>query len=313
MRIAVFGAGGVGGYFGGCLARAGHDVVFIARGEHLKAIQTRGLRVDSQAGDFVIAPAQATDDPPSAGPVDVVILGVKAWQVPDAALALRPMLGRDAFVVPLQNGVEAPSQLAAVLGPSRVVGGLCRIMSMIAGPGHIRHVGLDPTVIIGELDRRPSARTEALRQAFERAGVKAHVAPDIHVALWEKFIMLASLSGVGAAARAPVGVLRAVAETRRLLELAMGEIAAVGRVQGVALRDDAVERSMRIIDAMPPNGTASMQRDIIDGRPSELEGQNGAVVRLGRESGVDTPVHAFLYASLLPAELRARGQLPVSQ
>jgi 2-dehydropantoate 2-reductase len=308
VRIAVYGAGSVGGFFGACLARVGHDVVFIARGEHLRAIQTGGLRVDSPMGDFVVAPAEATDDPGRAGTVDAVIVGVKTWQVPDAALAIRAMVGKDTFVVPLQNGVEAPSQLAAALGAERVIGGLCRIMSIIVGPGHIRHAGLEPTVIIGELDRRASARTDGLRQALEQAGVKAHVAPDIHVALWEKFTVLAPLSGVGAVTRAPLGILRTMPETRSLLEQAMREIVAVGRARSVALPENAVERAMRGIDAMPEGGMASMQRDIINGRPSELEGQNGAVVRLGRESGVPTPVHAFIYAALLPAELRARGQ-----
>jgi 2-dehydropantoate 2-reductase len=307
MRIAVFGAGSVGGYFGGCLARAGHDVVFVARGEHLRAIQTGGLSIESPKGNFLISPARATDDPSSAGPVDVVIVGVKAWQVPDAALAVRPMMGPHTFAVPLQNGVEAPAQLAAALGAERVVGGLCRIISMIAAPGRIRHGGLEPTVIIGELDRRPSERAARLREAFEAGGVTAQVAPDIHVALWEKLIFLAPLSGLGAITRAPIGILRSVSETRRLLEDAMQEIAVVARARGVVLPNDAVERAMKIVDITPAEGTASMQRDIIAGRPSELESQNGAVVRLGREAGIETPVHAFIYHALLPLEQRARG------
>lgn len=309
MRVAVYGAGSVGGYFGGCLARAGIDVTLIARGDHLRAMQQHGLRVDSPRGDFVVHPVKATDDPAAVGPVDVVIVAVKAWQVPDAAQAVRPMLGPQTFVVPLQNGVEAPAQLAEALGAGRVVGGLCRIISMIAGPGYIRHAGLEPTIVIGELDRRPGERTERLRQTLEQAGITAQVASDIHVALWEKFIFLAPLSGVGGVTRAPIGVSRAVPETRRLLEAAMAEIAAVGRARGIALPDDAVARAMAIVDATPAEGTASMQRDLIAGRPSELESQNGAVVRLGREAGVPTPVHAFLYAALLPMELRARGRV----
>jgi 2-dehydropantoate 2-reductase len=309
MRVAVFGAGSVGGYFGGCLARAGVDVTLIARGDHLRAMQQRGLRVDSPKGDFVVHPIRATDDPAAVGPVDIIIVGVKAWQVPDAAQATRPMLGGQTFAVPLQNGVEAPGQLAKTLGAGRVVGGLCRIISMIAGPGHIRHGGLEPTIVLGELDRRPSERTERMCQTLVQAGITAQVAPDIHVALWEKFIFLAPLSGVGGVTRAPIGVMRAVPETRRLLEEAMSEIAAVGRARGIALSDDAVARAMGIVDATPAEGTASMQRDVIAGRPSELESQSGAVVRMGREAGVPTPVHAFLYAALLPMELRARGQV----
>ncbi|MDR7420680.1 MAG: 2-dehydropantoate 2-reductase [Armatimonadota bacterium] len=310
MRIAIYGAGSVGGYFGGCLARAGHDVVFIARGEHLRAMQTHGLQVESPTGEFLITPVQATDDPSRAGPADVIILGVKAWQVPDAALALRPMLGPQTFVVPLQNGVEAPEQLAVAIGPSRVVGGLCRIFCMIAGPGHIRRVGPDPTVTVGEMDRRPSERLERLRTALEAAGVAAEVTADIHVALWEKFLFLAPVSGLGAVTRAPFGIMRSVPETRHLLLGAIREIEAVGRARGIALPADAVERALRAVDAAPAGGSASMQRDIIAGKPSELESQNGAVVRLGRDTGVPTPVNAFIYQALLPLEMRARGAIP---
>jgi 2-dehydropantoate 2-reductase len=309
MRLAIFGAGSVGGYFGGCLARAGHEVVFIARGEHLRAIQTHGLRVDSPKGDFLVRPAHATGDPAQAGTVDVVIVGVKAWQVPDAALAMRPMLNPQTFVVPLQNGVEAAGQLSEAIGPARVVGGLCRIISAIAGPGHIRHGGMEPTVIIGELDRRPSERTERLRAALEAAGVATEVAVDIHAALWEKFLFLAPLSGVGAVARAPIGILRGLPETRQLLVAAMHEVLAVARARGVALPADAVDRALATVDAAPAEGSASMQRDVIAGRPSELESQSGAVVRLGREAAVPTPVHAFIYQTLLPMEMRARGHL----
>lgn len=312
MRIVVFGSGSVGGYFGGCLARAGEDVVFIARGEHLRAIQARGLRVDSPKGDFAVHPAHATDDPAQAGPADVIILGVKTWQVADAAEAMRPMLGPHTFVVPLQNGVETPAQLAAALGAGHVIGGLCRIICMIAGPGHIRHLGGEPAVVVGELDRRSSERTERLRLAFERAGVVVKVASDIHVALWEKLLFLAPWSGLGAITRAPIGAMLGILQTRQLLEAAMGEIAAVARARGIALGDDVVSRHMRFLEAAPPDGTASMQRDIIAGRPSELESQSGAVVRLGREAGVPTPVHAFIHGSLLPMELRARGVLPFS-
>lgn len=312
MRIVVFGSGSVGGYFGGCLARAGEDVVFIARGEHLRVIQARGLRVDSPKGDFTVHPAHATDDPGQVGPADVIILGVKTWQVAEAAEAMRPMLGPDTFVVPLQNGVEAPAQLAAALGAGHVVGGLCRIICMIAGPGHIKHLGGEPTIVVGELDRRSSERTERLRLAFERAGVVAKVATDIHVALWEKLLFLAPWSGLGAITRAPIGAMLAAPQTRQLLEDAMAEIAAVARARGIPLGDDVVSRHMRFLEAAPPEGTASMQRDIIAGRPSELESQSGAVVRLGREAGVPTPVHTFIYGSLLPMELRARGVLPFS-
>jgi 2-dehydropantoate 2-reductase len=310
MRMAVFGAGAVGGYFGGRLAQAGEDVVLIARGDHLKAMQAQGLRVDSIEGDFVVDPVQATAHPIEVGIVNAILVSVKAWQVPEAVQAMRPMVGPETFVVPLENGVEAPSQLAEVLGKKQVLGGLCRIISALVEPGHIRHAGIAPTVTFGELDGHPSERAERLRQAFSKAkGVTPYVSPDVRVAMWEKFLFIAALSGVGALTRAPVGVLRTVPETRRMLEGAMDEILAVAHARGIALPQEAVTETMAFIDALPADGTASMQRDVIAGRPSELESQNGAVVRLGEKAGVETPIHTFIYHSLLPQELRARGQL----
>ncbi len=312
MRIAVFGAGGAGGYFGGRLAQAGEDVVFIARGEHLRAMRDHGLRVDSIKGDFVIRPVQATDDPSQVGPVDAVLVCVKAWDVPAAAQAMRPLVGPETFVVPLENGVEAPDQLAAVLGAEHVLGGLARIISFIVEPGHIRHTGAEPYVAFGELDRQPSQRAERLRQAFARAGVAAEIPPDIQAAMWEKFLFIAAISGVGAVTRAPAGIMRSLPETRQMLEQAMREVFAVAQARSIALPDEIVAKTMAYMDSLPPDGTASMQRDIIAGRPSELEYQNGTIVRLGRESGVPTPTHAFIYASLLPQELRARGRAQFS-
>jgi 2-dehydropantoate 2-reductase len=310
MRIAVFGAGGVGGYFGGRLAQAGEAVTFIARGEHLRAIRERGLRVDSLLGDFVVQPAHATDNPAEVGPVEAVLVGVKAWQVREAAEAMRPLVGPETFVVPLQNGVEAPDELAAVLGREHVLGGFCRIIALIAGPGHIRHAGGQPYIAFGELDNRRSERVERLRAAFSRAlGLTVDVPADIRAAMWEKFLTIASFSGVGAVTRAPIGIIRSLPETREMMVGVMREIIAVANARGIPLGEDAVQRALAFRDGLPPESTASMQRDIMEGRPSELEWQNGAVVRLGREVGVETPLNAFIYHSLLPQELRARGKL----
>ncbi len=310
MRIAVLGAGGVGGYFGARLAQAGEEVTFIARGRHLEAIRAHGLRVESALGDVTISPARATDRPEDVGPVDLVLVAVKTWQVPDAAARARPLVGPDTAVLPLENGVEAADQAAAALGREHVLGGVCQIVSFVAGPGVVRHAGLKPHVELGELDRKPSERAERIRAAFARAGVSVRVAPDIHAALWRKLVFIASLSGVGAVTRAPAGVVRAVPDVRRMLEAAMHEVATVARARGVAVPDETVAETLAFVDRLPPEATASMQRDLVEGRPSELEAQNGAVVRLGAAAGVPTPVHAFLYASLLPAELRARGKLP---
>jgi 2-dehydropantoate 2-reductase len=311
LSVAVVGAGGVGAYFGGRLAQAGERVAFLARGAHLRAMREQGLRVDSVAGDFVIAPAAAEEDPARIGPVDVVLVGVKAWQVGDTARTLGPLLGPHTFVVPLQNGVEAAGQLAGVVGGERVVGGLCKIVSAIVAPGHVRHSGVPPHIEFGERDGRKSERVERLRVAFERAqGVSVVVPDDVEAAVWEKFLFIAPFSGVGAVARQPAGVLRAVPETRALIEQAMHEVAALARARGVVLRDGAVERNLRYVDMLPADATASMQRDIMDGRPSELDQQTGAIARLGREAAVPVPVNTFLYGCLLPAERRARDRAP---
>jgi 2-dehydropantoate 2-reductase len=310
MRISIFGTGAVGAYFGGRLAEAGEDVSFLARGETLRIIRERGLRVKSPEGDFAIHPARASDNPADLGPADVILLGVKTWQVPDAARAMGPLLGPDTFVVPLQNGVEAPAQLAAVLGPERVLGGLCRIIAWVAAPGEIRHEGAEPYIGFGELAGGLSPRAERLQAAFGRArGVTAETLADVRAELWRKFLFIASVSGLGAVTRAPIGVLRGRPETRELLERAMREVLAVARAHGVALPEEAVSETLAFTDALPAEGTTSMQRDIVAGRPSELEAQSGAVVRLGQEKGVATPVHEFLYRSLVPLELQARGDV----
>ena len=310
MRIAVFGSGAVGGYFGGRLAQSGEDVVFIARGEHLAAIRRHGLIVTSVEGDFAVQPAEATDDPGAPGPVDVVLLGVKAWQVPQAAEAMRPLVGPHSFIVPLQNGIEAPDQLVAAFGAKQVLGGLCRILGYVVAPGHIRHAGVEPYIAFGELDATTSERAERLRQAFAKArGVRAEISPDIRVAMWSKFLFIAALSGVGSVTRAPIGVIRGQPESRRMLRQALEEIHAVALAHGIALPSDSVEQTLAFVDSLPADGTASMQRDIIQGRPSELESQVGAVVRLGQANGVDVPLHRFIYSALLPLERRARGEV----
>jgi 2-dehydropantoate 2-reductase len=310
MRIAVFGAGGVGGYFGGRLALAGEDVVFIARGAHLQAMRQEGLRVESPKGNFTVPSVQATDAPAQVGPVDAVLVAVKAWQVPEAAQAIRPMVGPETFVVPLQNGLEAPAQFAAALGASQVIGGTCVISSSISAPGCIQHAGLEPSVTFGELDNRPSPRVERLRQAFMRAEVTATVPADVQVAIWEKFMAI-RFGPVGAVTRAPVGVLCSIPETRRMVEQACHETLAVARARGIALPEDSPAKTVAALDSVPPGIIASLHRDIVAERPSEMDALIGALVRLGAEAGVATPVHTFLYHSLLPQELRARGTLPI--
>ena len=309
MRIAVFGTGGVGGYFGGRLAKAGEEVIFIARGDHLRAIKAKGLKVDSRDGNFVIYPAAATDNVGDVGVVDLVIVGVKAWQVSEAARVMKPLVGSNTTVLPLQNGVEAVSQLVDTLGADRVIGGLCRIVSFVVEPGHIRHAGLTASVTIGELDNRQSSRIARIEQLFKRAGVEITIATDIQVALWTKFLFIASYSGIGAIANAPAGVVRADPHWRAQMLRAMQEIYALAHARGVNLPPDSIDTVMAIVNALPEDATSSMQRDIAAGKPSELESQNGAVVRMAHEAGVAVPTHALIYHTLRPLEEKARGIL----
>ena len=306
MRIAVFGTGGVGGYFGGRLAQSGRDVTFIARGEHLRVIKAAGLKVDSVSGDFLVFPAKATDDVREAGEVDLVIVGVKAWQVPEAARTMKPLVGPGTTVLPLQNGVDAVSQLVAELGSDSIIGGLCRIVSFVIEPGHIRHEGFTPSIVIGELDNKRTERITRIEQVFKHAGLEVTVAADIQVALWTKFLFIASFSGIGAIANAPAGVIRRDPKWRGKMLSAMEEIYALAQARGINLPANSVDTVMAFVDALPEDATSSMQRDIAAGRPSELESQNGAIVRMARETGIEVPTHDLICELLRPLEEKAR-------
>jgi 2-dehydropantoate 2-reductase len=307
-RFAVFGAGGVGGYFAAVLARAGYWVGLIARGRQLEAIRQNGLRVESANGNFSVQLAQLTDKPEEIGPVDGAILAVKAWQVPAAAAGMRPLLSPATKVLPLQNGVEAPEQLQKILGREHALFGLCRIISSVSAPGCIRHGGLEPLVALGELDGSDLSRNaRLLAEALKASGVVVETRADMQAALWEKFLFIAAVSGVGAVSRSTIGEIRQCEPTRQLLRQVMEEVQAVALSRGIRLASDIVKRTLAFVETIPATGTASMQRDIADGRPSELEAIIGAGVRFGEQAGVSTPALAYIYASLLPQEWRARN------
>jgi 2-dehydropantoate 2-reductase len=315
MRIVIVGAGGVGGLVAGLLSRAGHEVGLLARGAQLEAVRRDGLSVDSPLGQ-VTARLEASDDPRALGRADVVIVAVKAWQVESLAPSLAPLVAEGGVVVPLQNGVEAAERLARGLGPEHVAGGTINVLAWIDGPGRIRHVGAAPRLAVGERGPRasaPSPRLDALVAALRSAGVDAALAPDIEVATWEKFLFVEPWGAVGAVSRAPIGAIRAVPETRALLSGAMQEVASLARARGVALPPGAAAAALARVDGVIADGTASMQRDLGAGRPSELLEQPGAVVRLGRAAGVAVPIHEALLAALLPQERAARGELPAFQ
>lgn len=301
MRIAIFGTGGVGGYFGGRLAQAGHDVIFIARGEHLRAIQHEGLRVISVHGDFVIRPAQATDDPDKVGPVDYVVVAVKNYQLEKALPAIAQLIGEDTTVVPLLNGVEAAPTLAQRIDPSHIITGFCVVFSDLEAPGVIRHTSQVQRVVIGEVDGPVSPRVNQLVSAWKEAGVEAIAADDIHSAMWDKFVFIASLSGVTSLTRSTVGELLAQSETRDFYREALEEAAAIGRASGVHLADDVVERRFAFTQELETSATTSMQRDVQAGHQFELEAFSGALVRMARQLGVDAPAHEAIYALLRPS------------
>lgn len=307
MRIGVFGIGGVGGFFGARLAKSGADVTFIARGKTLDALRTHGIRIESVDGSFTVNPVNAiSSDERVAKKFDVVLLAVKAWQVSKAARQIEPMLHADGVVVPLENGIDTPEQLVPILRPQQVAGGLCALVAFTMEPGVIRHAGAEPLVMFGELDNHHSERLQRLLDAFLRAGVKTEIPADIHRSMWTKFVFITPMSGVGAITRVPLGVWRAIPESRRLAQIAVEEVVAVASARGIQLADDVVSRTMERYDHLPPDSTASLQRDVTEGKSSELEAQIGAVVRLGREAGVPTPVHEFIYSALLPLERTTR-------
>ncbi len=309
MKFAFVGIGALGGYFGGRLAQAGNEVEFLARGATLEALRRNGLRVESVLGDFSLAQVNATDRAEEAGQPDAIFVTTKAWQVPETAHQILPMLGPQTVVVPLQNGVDAYDQLAEVVGAERVLGGLCHIIAFATAPAVIRHIGLNPVITLGEWDNSRSSRLERLVESLAAAGIATRVPSDFPAALWEKFMYIAPFGGVGAVTRAPVGVVRSLPETRALLQRAMEEIHCLARAHGIAVAEHVIADLMRLVDSLPPDATASMQRDVVAGRPSELSALSGAVVRLGRARQVATPVHQFIYAALLPSERRARGDL----
>jgi 2-dehydropantoate 2-reductase len=300
MRIAIVGAGGVGGAFGAALAKSGADVTFVARGAHLAAMQRNGLRIEGGRGETHLLPTQATDNPASIGPVDYVLFCVKLWDVESAGAMIRPLIGPDTAVIPLQNGVDAADRLIPILGQRAVMGGVAQISATIAEPGVIRQTGTFMRLVFGELAGGHSDRGEAFRAQCAKAGFDAAHSDRIVTELWLKFIMLATNSGFTAAARAPLGKLRDDPDIVPLIAAATAEVIAVGQASGVALPADAQERTLASLKTFPADAMASMAHDLIRGNRIELPWLSGKVVALGRELGVSTPVHDVLYAILKP-------------
>ncbi len=305
MKIAIIGAGGVGGYFGGKLAKEGNHVTFIARGEHLNVIRNKGLKVISESGDFTINPVNATDELKQVRDHELIILGVKAWQVKEIVKSIKYHIGEDTVVMPLQNGVMAIEEISEDISRNNILGGLCRIISKIESPGVIHHIGVEPTIIFGELNNRKTDRAVRILDVFNRAGITAFIAIDIWSELWKKFIAIC-VSGLLAICRSSYGVVRENQGTRRLMEELLTEINKLALKEGISLDENIIERMMRFIDTLPYDSTSSLSRDVIEGRPSEIEYQNGTVVRLAEKHGIDAPVNRFIYHCILPMEQKAR-------
>jgi 2-dehydropantoate 2-reductase len=293
LKVAIYGSGGVGGYFGARLAAAGNEVHFIARGAHLEAMRRDGLRVESGKGNVHIRPARATDDPASIGAVDAVMFCVKLWDVESAARTVKPMLREGTKVIPFQNGIESPEMLRRALGDEHVLPGVAYIATGIREPGVIAHTGAMERLQVGE-------GAAPFVAACKAAGINIEESRDIDRARWEKFVFLVGLSGVTALSRRPVGDCRADPELRATLEAAMREAWRLGRARGIALPEGFVEERMNFVDGLHADMRTSLQHDLEHGRPLEAPWLCGAVARMSAESGLEAPVNRTIYAALRP-------------
>ena len=300
MRIAVVGAGGTGGYFGGLLARAGQDVTFIARGANLEALRTRGLSVQSRLAGTFNMPVQATDDPRELDPVDLILFCVKTYDTDAAAESARPLFHPEALLLSLQNGIDNEERIARATGHSSGLGAAAYVVSAIKALGVVEQTAGPGKIVLGELSRGTSARTDRLRDALQEAGIATDVHPDIRFVLWQKFLFICAFSGVTAVTRLPIGTILADPETSVLFRETSKEVEAVARAGGIDLADDCVEQALATAAGVEPWGRGSLYGDLAGGRRLELESLNGEVVRRGREHGIETPLNFAVYAALRP-------------
>lgn len=297
MRVAVIGAGGVGGYFGGRLAAGGTDVTFVARGAHRDAIRANGLRIESPGGDVVVD-AKVADDAAQIGPVDVVVIAVKLWDTPAAVAMLAPLLHDETAVISLQNGVSKDGALRDAVGGKHVLGGVCYVAAVIDRPGVIRRTGAMERLVVGEFGGRTSPRVDAFVEACRVAGIDARISDDIERATWEKFVFLVGLSGATSVTRQPIGVIRTDPHARSLLHALLRETVDVGRAHGVRLDPGYADDRLAFCDTLSAATTSSMHGDLERGKRLELPWLQGAVVALGREASVATPANGFVRDAL---------------
>jgi 2-dehydropantoate 2-reductase len=298
MRIAIIGAGGIGAIYGASLAKAGADVVFVARGAHLDAIRDNGVRIEGDRGEIHIRPVRATDDIAGIGTVDYALFAVKLWDVDRAGEELRPTIGPNTAVIPLQNGVDAHERLRRILGPEPVMGGTAFVTGSIVAPGVVRQTGVYQRLTFGELDGSASERGHDLRDLCERAGFEGVLSPDIMVPIWQKFIALVPLAGLNALTRLPLGTWRADPDLLALFEAALRETEAVGRAEGVRLPCDSIDKTLALMWSMPDHHMTSMGNDLLRGNRLELPWFSGKVAELGRRHCISTPANSFIHTAL---------------
>jgi len=308
MNIVVIGAGGVGGYFGGKLVKSGLDITFIVRGNTLEAIKTNGLQVKSIHGDFVVYPKVINNISDIKNP-DLIILGVKSWQIIDIARQLKSVINKNTMVLPLQNGADNADKLRSALDAQNVLAGFCKIVSKVEAPGIINHFAYDPEIIFGEYNNQKTERLDILKAIFDKAEINNTIPEDIHLDIWKKFLFIVTISGVGAITRSVFGVIREDDDVRQIMYQTANEIVAVANAKGIDLTNSDVEMVFKVIDGLDYNTTASMQRDIMEARPSELENFNGYIVKEGKKLHLTTPANTFIYHCLFPMEKKARKLL----
>lgn len=306
MKIVVFGAGGVGGYFGGKLTQAGFDVTFIARGNHMKAIRSKGLQVKSILGDFLVHP-KVTKDVHDIDEADLIIIAVKSWQLLEVAQQLRPIVKAHTVILPLLNGANIADSLRSIFDPINVLAGLCKIVSKIEAPGIIDHFAYDPEIVFGEYDNEHTKRLNKIKAIFDKSEIKCNIPEDIHLDIWKKFLFITTVSGIASLTRSVFGEMRTDEGIRQIMYQTANEIVAIGNAKGIGLTNNDIELVFMVIDNLNHNTTASMQRDIMEGRPSELENFNGYIVQQGKLLHVSTPANNFTYHCLMPQERKARS------
>jgi len=306
MKILIYGTGGVGGFFGGKLALAQHHVTMIARGEHLNAIRKNGLKVKSLTGNFTAHPTLSTDDLAAIETPDLVIFGVKSWQLQDAAKAVLPHTTKQTLFLPLQNGADNAEKLNEVLPKDQVLAGLCRMISFIEKPGVISNPDIAPTLLFGEQDNMRTERVEKVLHAFAKAHVDASIPENIQVAIWQKFLFITTVSAIGGLTRSTIGAMRESQYLKNMMRQTAQEVYEVAQAKGIALPEDTLDKTFAAIDRQAYETTASTQRDIMEGKPSEIHNFNGYIVKEGKKLGVATPINEMIYELLLPQEKKAR-------